>query len=195
MGIDPLIVDTYAGDGHGQDAITALVKAGPPWHGLVMKATEGTYYPANRPDDREWFLDNWIRARVYAGARYGQNWFRGAYHYLRVDQDGTLQAEKFLALVEEAGGWGAGDLWPMVDVESAENPQHPGKQAIIDCVSAFTAKVKAELGRTCLLYGNVYLAENDVTDHMGCGVLEVARYASTLPLVVYERIGWKLETA
>lgn len=195
MTLDPLVVDTYAGDGYGGDAIQKLVLAGPPWHGLILKATEGTYYPANRPDDREWFLDNWMRARVYAGTRYGQDWFRGAYHYHRIDEDPVLQAESFLKLVEEAGGWGDGDLWPMIDVEQAENPQGPGAQKIVDSVQGWVMKVAAETGRQPMLYGAGYLWENSVTSHMGCGTLCFPRYTPTLPPDTYHRIGWQLSSS
>lgn len=192
MTIDPLIADTYKGDGFGQDAINAIVSAGPPWHGLRLKATEGTYYPANAPTDKEWFLDNWMRVRVYAGVRYGKDWFRGAYHYFRVDEDGLAQADAFLSLVDEAGGWGAGDLFPMVDLESAENPPSASAQQIVDGVGAFTTKVKAVTGRRCTLYGNVYIATAGITAHMGCDTLSIARYTADLPPTIYQRIGWQL---
>ena len=42
--ISPLIVDIYAGDLGGKPDIGALVDAGAPWHGLILKATEGTGY-------------------------------------------------------------------------------------------------------------------------------------------------------
>ena len=197
-----MVVDLYAGDGRGPDDLRKLALAGAPWHGISLKATEGTYYPDNKPSDREWFLDNWIRCRIYAGARYGVDWFRGFYHYFRVDQSGLLQAEKCLTLVEIAGGLGSGDLWPMIDVESAENPTDASAQMIEDGVSEFAAKILAETGRMPMLYGNVYLAEHGVTRHMGCGTLNVARYTADLLVRdkdghvtgnVYERIGWKLQ--
>jgi GH25 family lysozyme M1 (1,4-beta-N-acetylmuramidase) len=192
MPIDPLVADCSAQDGIGQDQINKLAAAGLPWIGMYLKATEGTYYPANRPTDREWFLDNWMRVRVYAGVRYGKTWFRGAYHYLRCDEDGLAQADNFLALVDEAGGWGPGDLWPMIDVESAEQPATVSAQQIIDCGRAFTTKVKAVTGRRCTLYGNIYLFQNGITDHLGCDTLIVARYTADLPPVIYNRIGWSL---
>lgn len=192
--MDSLIADTYAGDGYGSAAILKLVNAGPPWRGMYLKASEGTYYPNNRPDDKEWFLDNWFRVRVYAGDRYGKDWFRGAYHYFRVGEDPIVQADNFISTVETAGGWNIGDLFPMVDVESAENPANASKAQIEDGVSAFVERGKAVLGRRFTLYGNIYLAEHGVTSHMGCDTLCVARYSSTLPPTIYERIGWKLQT-
>jgi GH25 family lysozyme M1 (1,4-beta-N-acetylmuramidase) len=193
--LDPLIVDTYAGDGYGGPDIQKLASAGPPWHGLILKATEGTGYPSKGSPDREWFLDNWIRARVYAGSRYGVDWFRGAYHYLHIGIDPVQQADWFLSTVAEAGGWSSGDLWPMVDVEGADNPDSPGSAAIVSCVSAFTARVLARTGKHCTLYGNVYLAENGVADHMGCETLCIARDTETLPETIYQRIGWQLGDA
>lgn len=188
--IGPLIVDAYSGDFGGMPDIKALVAAGLPWAGIVLKATEGTYYPAAGKAD--WFLDHWYRARVHAGARYGKTWVRGAYHYFRADEDPVLQAEKFLGLVHQAGGFSDGDLWPMIDVESAENPTNITAAQLEDGVAAWTAKVLAETGRTSMLYGNVYLAERGVTSYMGCGALTVARYSATLPAVTYERLGWIL---
>lgn len=187
--IDPLIVDVYA-KSPVMD-IGALVAAGPPWHGLLLKATEGTYYP--RLQEREWFLRHWLPARILALDRYGVDFFRGAYHYLRIDQDAVVQADAFLRLIDQAGGWGPGDLWPMVDVESAENPANASAQQIIDSVSKYAARIRSIIGRSTMLYGNVYLWERGVKATMGCGLLTVARYASDLPPATYQRIGWRLQ--
>lgn len=208
MSIDPLIVDAYAGDFGGHPNIGALIAAGPPWHGIIFKATEGTYYPYTTAQ-RDWFCANWLPARILAMERYGAPvgatrmapgaigepiapWFRGAYHYMRIDQDPIRQADLFLKLVELAGGWGPGDLWPMVDVESAENPAKPSTQQIVDAVSLWASKITSAIGRTPMLYGNVYLAEHGVTSHMNCGTLTVARYKPDLPSNIYQRIGWQL---
>jgi len=195
MTVNPLLCDIYAGDLGGKPDIAKLATAGAPWHGLWLKATEGLYYPqrsSSGPYGDAWFLHNWPLARTAAGTRYGFDWFRGAYHYHRIDQDAVAQADAYLALIERGGGWAYGDLWPMIDVESAENPVKPGKQRIVDSVSAWVERVKAVLGREIVLYGGEYLAENGVTSRMGCSMLSVARYAQDLPPVVYNRIGWNL---
>jgi len=215
--IDPLIVDLYAGDFGGQPDLAKLVAAGYPWCGVILKATEGTYYPSAHQED--WFLSHWLPARELALERYGAAigsyyvkpamtdadqsmgqrivpWYRGAYHYLRVDEDPIIQADHFLTLVERAGGWGPGDLWPMLDVEAADNPPAASSSAQIqDAVSRWASKVTAALGRSVMLYGNVYLAEAGITSHMNCGLLTVARYSPTLPPDTYQRIGWQLESA
>jgi hypothetical protein len=201
VALDPLIVDIYPRDFGGKPNLEALIAAGPPWHGLIMKASEGTYYPS-RKSDADWFADVWKRTRTLAGARLGaapqpntsglEPFYRGAYHYLRIDQDPVAQADRFMKRVEIAGGWARGDLWPMVDVEGSENPEKPGSAKIVDVVSKYAAHIRAKLGRSTMLYGNIYLAENGVHATMGCGALMIARYTADLPAEIYERIGWKI---
>lgn len=191
--MDNLICDIYSADCYGKPDIAALVAAGLPWAGLILKATEGTSYPT-QPSSRAWFLKNWPLTKSLAGARYGETWFRGAYLYWRADADPVAQADFYLQLVEEAGGWGDGDLWPMVDVESAgnSNPALSGQQ-VIDSVSAVTARLHEKLGRTPMLYGGSFMYDLGITSHMGCNTLLFPRYTSTLPAQTYERIGWKLQ--
>lgn len=208
--IDPLVVDIYPHDFGGKPDIAKLVAAGYPWCGLILKATEGTYYPHNQPlSVREWFAAHWLPARILPLERYGAKpgamkmgklqigerivpFFRGAYHYFRADQDPIKQAELFLSEVQAAGGWGPGDLWPMIDVESAENPPDLSAAQLEDGVGLYASKVTQELGRSCMLYGNIYVWERGVKTHMNCGLLTTARYEETLPPAVYQRIGWDL---
>src|SRR5689334_19094060 len=56
MSIDPLIVDVYHDD--GPKDWKALAAAGPPWHGAILKATQGTYY-----NSAAWFDANWRQVR------------------------------------------------------------------------------------------------------------------------------------
>lgn len=180
---DPLIVDCYAGD--GPKDWSALVAAGPPWHGAILKATQGTYYR-----DTGWLAPNWTSVRAAAGARYGVDWFRGAYHYLDVRLDGAEQADYFLGAIERAGGWGTGDLWPMVDVERAGQRAGITADRVVRAVTSFVDRIAKCTGREVMLYGGSWLAEVGVMKRMGCSHLAVARYTRTLPTFVYERIGW-----
>jgi GH25 family lysozyme M1 (1,4-beta-N-acetylmuramidase) len=184
--IDPLIVDCYSGDGPKDWA--ALSAAGPPWHGVILKATQGTYYR-----DTAWLAPNWRAVRAAGGGRYGVDWFRGAYHYLDVRQDGAAQADAFLGAIDYAGGWGVGDLLPMCDVERAGQRETTTSQQVVDCVSAFVARVHQRTGRETMLYGGSWLADLAITSRMGCRWLAIARYTPTLPTYVYERIGWDRE--
>lgn len=182
--VDPLIVDAYVGD--GPKDWRALAAAGPPWHGAVIKATQGTYYDGGR-----WFAENWSALELVGRDR--DDWYRGAYHYLDARLDGREQAEYFLRVVDRAGGWQTGDLWPMVDVERAGQRADINGWRVVEVACSFSRAIVDRLGRMPTLYGGSWLAELGITSRMGCGRLAVARYTPTLPSSVYERIGWARE--
>jgi len=186
--VQPLIVDTYAGDLNGATDIAKLVAAGPPWCGWMGKATQGNYYY-----DAAWFQPHWRDARDLAGDRYGVDWFRGAYHYLDLRIDAQQQAEFYLRAIEGAGGWSSGDLWPVVDVERAGQRGEVTAQQVIDRVTRWTEVVKSATGQQVILYGGEYLRELGITNHMGCAALWVARYTATLPVGAYASLGWNLD--
>lgn len=175
---DPIFVDEYTEDKKADwDALQA---AGAPWTGVVLKVSQGLGYNSGA-----WFTENWK-------ALCGRPLIRGAYHYLQIAQDGRKQAEHFLDLVSAAGGFKVGDLWPIVDVETATNG-NPSSQQIIDCTSSFTETIARETGRKTMLYGGSFLYDHAITSRMGCSYLWIARETATLPAVVYERIGWTLD--
>ena len=149
--VDPLIVDCYEGDLGGKPDWAKLIAAGPPWHGAIIKASEGLEYHST------WFREQWPKLRELAGDRYGVDWFRGAYHYARVAEDPIKQAHVFLGQVEQAGGWDAGDLWPMVDVESSNNPLVSTRSQLEAWISTYAAEILLATGRRPTLYGNIYL--------------------------------------
>jgi GH25 family lysozyme M1 (1,4-beta-N-acetylmuramidase) len=185
--ISPLIVDVYEGDLDGQLDIATLVAAGAPWHGIILKASEGTGYTGG-----QWFQTHWPEARDLAGDRYCVDWFRGAYHYIRLDHSSEAQIDLYLRTVENAGGWAAGDFWPILDLEHANNPDLPAQQ-IVDKVTEMAQFVRAKTGRDATLYGGSLMFDKGITDHMGCSRLWIARYTATLPAIVYQRIGWQLD--
>lgn len=188
MTISPVFHDLYALDDGGMPNIGAVVHAGRPWAGVILKATEGVYYPK----DPTWFKAYWPVVKDAANARYGVDWFRGAYHYWRGDEDPVKQADFYLGLIDLAGGWSSGDLWPIVDVETAEQPAGLSNQQIIDSVYAYAARIVSCHGRQPVLYAGSYLRDRRITDHMGCQLLWTAAYGSTLPEHLYHDIGWPL---
>ncbi len=190
MTTSPLFVDVYAGDLGGKPNWIQLAGLGAPWHGAIIKATEGTgYSPA-------WFATNWRDVRTAGGVRYGVDWFRGCYHFLKFNRSAVTQADFYLQAVERAGGWRAGDLWPIVDVElgSEKNSnQLATAQQVIDCTSVFASRVKQRTGRRVVLYGNGAMRDRGISDKMECDLLWCARYTPTLPKAIYERAGWTHE--
>ena len=187
----PVLGDIYSLDLHGNPDIQTLVDAGYPWCGLGLKATEGTYYP----QDPSWFQKFWPLTKSIAikANRYGQDFFRYAYHYFRVDEDAIRQAELFLGLIDSAGGWDIGDLRAMVDVETAEQPSGISNQQIIDGVTTFARHIAERTGRAPIGYWGSYIRDRKITDQMGCAYLVTAAYGSTLPSYLYTDMGWPLE--
>lgn len=188
----PVLIDLYPkdclahpADEYGAPDIGKVIAAGYPWSGFVLKASQGDYYTSGA-----WFAKYWPMVRALAGDQYGVTFWRSAYHYLDVLVDATKQAHVFLSMIDKNGGWGAGDLWPWIDVEGSHNPPDASTAQIEDSVSTWARVVQLETGRKPTLYGNIYLAEHGVRSHMGCQNLVVARYTAELPRFVYERIGW-----
>jgi GH25 family lysozyme M1 (1,4-beta-N-acetylmuramidase) len=183
-----LLVDVYSGDLGGKPNWKA-VAAAPNFVGGIMKATEGTAF------NTSWFKKNWPVVRSIAGDRYGQTWFRGAYHFLKFNKDGRAQADFYLKTINDAGGFDVGDIIPIVDVElgNESNSNHKASaQQIIDCTSAWAERVKKEADQQVMLYGNGAMRDKSIKDRMGCDWLWIPRYTPTLPKKMYERAGWDL---
>ncbi len=161
--------------------------------GAFLKASEGLEL-----DDHGWFATNWPLVRSSAGERYGDTWFRGAYHYFIFHDDAAAQAEHFLRTVEAAGGWAHGDLLPVVDVESG-GANRSGWAAlsaaqIIDGVSTYASKLKAALGCEVMLYGGSALRDKGIKDPMQCSYLWTAEYGSSqLAPRLYQDLAWASE--
>ena len=175
---DPLLVDTaYPPD---RSCWARLAAAGPPWHGAILKASHGT---------RPWggLAPHWAAIRAAGGTRYGADWFRGAYHYLLAGHDGAAQADAYLDAIERAGGWGAGDLWPIVDVEEGDGnaalvaARADGVSMLARTVEVFAERVRQQTGREVVLYAGGWLRGLGLRDRLGCARLWLAAYVARLP--------------
>lgn len=188
----PLLVDVsvYQDRAIPPAAWAQLAAAGPPWHGVILKATEGRAGAAWEAPSLAWFGRHWPAVRHGGGERYGSSWFRGAYHFLRVREDGAAQADHYLATIERAGGWDVGDLWPIVDVESSRANAGATRAQVEDVTSSWVERVRQRTGRDVVLYAGYWLAELGITSRMGCSWLWYAAYTRTLARATYERIGW-----
>src|SRR5688572_32341555 len=195
-----LLVDVYSEDLGGTPNWPALLDA-PDVVGAILKATEGTGFT------RPWFATNWAAVHDLCPDRYGSTWFRGAYHFLKFNLDGAAQADFYLKVVEAAGGFDVGDIIPIVDVELGNDgkPDEHGRsrprnsnwdasaEQIVDCASAFAARIKEQTGQQTMLYGNGAMRDKGITERMGCDWLWVPRYTALLPRNIYERAGWSLD--
>jgi GH25 family lysozyme M1 (1,4-beta-N-acetylmuramidase) len=172
-----LVADISAHQGNNVDLQTIVDNC----VGVILKATEGTYYAP------QWFLDHWSAARELAGGRYGDSFLRGAYHFIDLRagtrESGRDQAHAFLAHVDAAGGWASGDMLPFVDVElGGVNAGYSNAAGVVAVVSGFAATVRAELGRDVILYGRGAMRDLGITSRMGCSAVWNPGYTSTMPL-------------
>lgn len=191
---DPLFVDVYPYDVEGTPDWAALIAAGPPWHGAIVKVSEGIGgITARQTTLGRWFRRQWPEIRAAAGARYGVDFFRGGYHYLLVGVDAVAQADHYLQRIERAGGWDHGDLWPIVAVEEGSNNKARSRQQVIDTTRTFVEAVRARTGRDVVLRAGWWLASMDIGDTMGCSWFWCPSYIASLPAARYERIGWKAD--
>jgi hypothetical protein len=191
---DPLLVDVYSLSRGGKPDWAALVAAGPPWHGATLKVSEGVGGGARwQLAMGQWFQAQWSAVREAAGDRYGEDFFRGGYHYLLIGVDGVAQADHYLQRIEAAGGWGPGDLWPIVTVEEGSGNRDNSPQAILDTTSAFVEAVRAKTGSAVMLRGGWWLADKRIRDKMGCSWLWYPNYTAQLPPDRYEQLGWTRE--
>lgn len=181
---DPLIIDTYYGDGVKPSQWSTVALAGMPWAGAILQACNGT-------DASAWFVDSWEPLALAGGPRGGIDWFRGAYAYFRVRDPlySCQQAETFLSTIDAAGGWGDCDLWPFVDVERVGNVNTSAQQ-VVDCTSTWADWILRRCGRTPVLYAGSYFRDLGITDHCGCQMLWFPRWTATLPESAYKAIGW-----
>jgi GH25 family lysozyme M1 (1,4-beta-N-acetylmuramidase) len=180
---DPLYIDLYPLD--TQVNWQSYCTAGLPWLAVDLKATEGLQYS----------YETWMAAQIAAivsaaGSQLGVTFWMGAYHYLRVTQDGCAQADYYINACKQAGGFSNGWWLPMVDVESADNSDMTSPQQIIDSTSAFANRIHSVTGMKVRLYGESFLADNNITDQMSCDYIEIARYDNILPEEVVTNIGW-----
>jgi GH25 family lysozyme M1 (1,4-beta-N-acetylmuramidase) len=199
-----LFVDLYSLDDN------ALVGERPDWNtlantkgyfGAILKAWDGKSF-----NDGGWFQKHWPAVRGAVPDRYGNSWFRGAYLFLEFSQSGAEQADAYLSAVDAAGGWGAGDILPIIDAEQGREarpaangkpavPAHPNrsasKQQVVDCVTECANRIRDRTGRRVILYGRGVMRDLGINDRMGCDLVWNPAYTPTMVLHGLE--AWDLE--
>jgi hypothetical protein len=187
--LQPLIVDIAKIDAITPQQINTLVAAGYPWAGLAMQCSNGLSMAG------AWFNTSWLHAgRIGVGTRYGVDWFRFPYHYLRIEESPTKQADLALLAVDTAGGWDDGDLWMAVDIERAQQPGMVTASQVEAAVSTFAARILARTGRRPVLYAGSYTRDLGITSHMGCSLLWYPQWAPSISWPTVVRMGWDMDT-
>jgi hypothetical protein len=198
-----LFVDLYPGDLKkkstdlmGEPAWDVLINA-PHFYGAILKAAQGSKGWSN---DHGWFNKNWPLLKTVGGDRYGATWFRGAYLFLNFWQSGKDQADNYLDIIDAAGGWDAGDIIPIIDVElgndgSNGRPRNRNNDAsakeIIDCTTACADQIRSKTGRQVMLYGRGAMRERSIKSRMGCDIVWNPSYTQTIVLHGLE--AWNLD--
>jgi lysozyme len=105
----------------------------------------------------------------------------GAYHFLRASTaaQGVEEANHFITVVQNAGGFALLDLPPVVDVEVAENT--------VAAVSAWISRVKEVSGKQPAIYTYPSFIDEHLDSSLGSIPLWYANYSETQPK---DRGGW-----
>jgi GH25 family lysozyme M1 (1,4-beta-N-acetylmuramidase) len=185
MMAEPIVIDTYAGDGHHDwTHLPGEIS------GCFLKASQGIGYR-----NEDWLARATACARGVRLAR-PEGFLIGWYHYLDVHADGEHQARYFFDSVLPFLAWAhVDDFVPMVDVEynpGDRNSTAPRGQ-FEDVTSAFASVCASTLGRLPILYTGAAAREKRIASRMGCGWLVTADYNATLPESHYTDIGWDRE--
>lgn len=203
FGLDPdrkgtfLIPDCFPDDFKGDPpfgVLPGLIVGNMEVVGCVVKASQGVQWGARNED---WFKRAWKTLRELAADRYGVDFFRGCYHFLRFNADGARQADYFCDLVDAAGGWGPGDLMPWVDVEEGgqgnwapqrlETITDPALRKrlageVATCASAFVERFKQRTGLRIAVYGRGLLRDLQMAEGtFGADSAVNPAYTKTMP--------------
>jgi len=147
---------------------------------IYVKATQGIDFA-----DPE-FGSTWVRL---AALPEGQQIPRGAYHFLSSLSSGEQQAIRFLAYVQLHGGFMPGDLPPAMDLEwdklhadSEDRWSHRTTDEIVKICKDFLNRVKAETGRTPLIYTN----KSFLSDHGIASNAQLAELTSGAKVWIFD---------
>lgn len=122
---------------------------------------------------------------------------RGAYHFARpqVGRSGREEAEFFLSVVDDAGGFQPGDLRPVLDLE-AYGPTRLDARQTLRWARQFAREVKAHVGRLPIVYTGAFWrdAMGDPDDGLGCHLWLAAYVNDPAPFIpkAWRETGWSI---
>lgn len=177
-----------AGDGCVGSASEALKTCA---KGATITGVDVSYYQGNvnwsqvKGSGRDFAFVRISDGLDYPDSKFAQNWpalkaaglVRGAYQFFRPAQDAGLQAQLLLDRLAAAGGLRAGDLPPVLDLESAGGL---ASSVVVARAKAWLAKVEAATGAKPIVYTAAFMS-NVIGDSFSGYTLWVANYETTCP--------------
>ena len=122
---------------------------------------------------------------------------RGAYHFARPQpgRSGRDEAEFFLSVVDDAGGFRPGDLRPVLDLE-AYGPTPLGAAQTLRWAHEFAREVKEHVGRLPIIYTGAFWrdAMGNPDSGLGCHLWLAAYVNDPTPFVprAWRATGWSI---
>jgi lysozyme len=132
----------------------------------------------NSPDSK--FAQNWPAMKA-AGI------VRGSYQYFRPSQDAGLQAQMVIDKLAAAGGLGAGDLPPVLDLETADGLS---ASVVVAKAKAWLTKVEAAIKVKPIVYTAAFMS-GTIGTSFGGYTLWVANYGTTCPTMPSGWTDWQ----
>jgi lysozyme len=139
-----------------------------------VRVSDGLNYPDSK------FATNWPNAKA-AGL------VRGAYQFFRPGQDPTSQANAMLAKIDAAGGMQAGDLPPVLDLETADGV---AASTVVSRAKTWLSVVEKKIGIKPIVYTANFMSGTIGTNFSGY-TLWVANYGASCPLMPSGWTTWK----
>ena len=168
------MVDIYQGDG---DFNLGAVAKDPAWIGVMLKATQGTYYSGG-----DWLATMHRRAQTLCQTR--EDWYVIPYHYMDMSQSGSTQATFFFNRLRQVALGSA--IEPPVYVFDVERGGQRGtysRMQIIDQCSLFVKTMKKLTRKPIVCYGGEYLRSNRIKlADMDVDLGWVAEYSAQLDI-------------
>jgi GH25 family lysozyme M1 (1,4-beta-N-acetylmuramidase) len=122
---------------------------------------------------------------------------RGAYHFARPQpgRSGRDEANAFLSVVDASGGFRAGDLRPILDIEAfGDAPLSP--QKTLRFAYDFAVAVKEQVGRLPIIYTGAFWRDRmgNPTNSLGCHLWLAAYVRDPTPFipVAWQATSWSI---
>ncbi len=131
----------------------------------------------------------------FRDATFARNWpaiktvglVRGSYQFFRPSQDAGLQAQMVLDTLTAAGGLKAGDLPPVLDLESADGLP---PSVVVLKAKAWLTKIEAALKVKPIVYTAAFMSDS-IGKNFASYPLWVANYQTTCPTMPSGWDDWK----